>query len=85
VCNALGFITAAFLISALSTRLGHAKTLMVAETLLVVGVHSDRFDPPCRFGNTNLKEIMAHHLLRMRRLMVTHQSQNLLRKEVEIL
>jgi Na+/melibiose symporter-like transporter len=46
VCNALGFITAAFFINALSVRLGRAKTLMIAEALLLVGYITIVLTPP---------------------------------------
>ncbi|KUJ22115.1 putative MFS efflux transporter [Mollisia scopiformis] len=37
LCNAAGFLASAFVASTLTKSLGRAKTLMIAETLLVVG------------------------------------------------
>ncbi|CZR63352.1 related to tetracycline resistance proteins [Phialocephala subalpina] len=37
VTNAIGFISAAFIVDALRARLGRAKTLMVAQTLMSIG------------------------------------------------
>lgn len=46
VCNALGFIAAAFFISALSSRIGQAKSLMVSEALLILGYATIVTTPP---------------------------------------
>lgn len=37
VCNALGFIAAAFFVSSLSNKIGRAKCLMISEVLLMIG------------------------------------------------
>ncbi|TVY41049.1 Bypass of stop codon protein [Lachnellula subtilissima] len=37
LCNALGFIVAAFFVSSLSQRLGRAKTLIISEVFLILG------------------------------------------------
>ncbi|PMD46062.1 MFS general substrate transporter [Hyaloscypha variabilis F] len=37
ICNALGFLAAALFISALSSRIGRAKSLMISEGLLILG------------------------------------------------
>ncbi|KAH7342518.1 major facilitator superfamily domain-containing protein [Rhexocercosporidium sp. MPI-PUGE-AT-0058] len=37
VCNAIGFVTAAFFLSALSRRIGQAKCLVISELLLIIG------------------------------------------------
>ncbi|KUJ21658.1 MFS general substrate transporter [Mollisia scopiformis] len=46
VCNALGFIAAAFFISTLSTRIGRAKSLMISEALLMIGYTAIVTTPP---------------------------------------
>ncbi|TVY43629.1 Bypass of stop codon protein [Lachnellula occidentalis] len=37
LCNALGFIVAAFFVSSMSQRLGRAKTLVISEVFLMIG------------------------------------------------
>jgi MFS family permease len=37
LCNALGFVAAAFFVSTLSQKLGRAKTLVISEAFLMVG------------------------------------------------
>lgn len=46
VCNAAGYITAAFFIPAVSESLGRSKTLIVAESLLMLGYLTIIFTPP---------------------------------------
>lgn len=46
VCNALGFITAAFFISSLSTKLGRAKFLIISQILLLIGYATIVTTPP---------------------------------------
>jgi hypothetical protein len=46
VCNALGFIAAAFFISYLSTKFGRAKALVLSEALLILGYTSVALTPP---------------------------------------
>jgi hypothetical protein len=46
VCNALGFVAAAFFISVLSSRIGRAKCLMISEALLILGYTAIVTTPP---------------------------------------
>jgi MFS family permease len=46
VCNALGFIGAAFFISTLSNRIGRAKTLIIGQALLMLGYSCIVATPP---------------------------------------
>lgn len=46
VCNALGFVAAAFFISALSSRIGRSKSLMISEALLILGYTVIATTPP---------------------------------------
>ncbi|CZR56895.1 related to MFS efflux transporter [Phialocephala subalpina] len=46
VCNALGFVAAAFFINALAKRIGRAKCLMISEILLMLGYAAIVTTPP---------------------------------------
>lgn len=46
VCNALGFIAAAFFINTLSSKLGRAKTLVIGQSLLMLGYACIVTTPP---------------------------------------
>ncbi|KAG0648985.1 Bypass of stop codon 6 [Hyphodiscus hymeniophilus] len=46
VCNALGFIAAAFFINAASTKFGRAKTLVIGQSLLMLGYSCIIITPP---------------------------------------
>ncbi|KAH6680445.1 major facilitator superfamily domain-containing protein [Halenospora varia] len=46
VCNALGFIAAAFFVSSLTQRFGRAKALILSETLLIIGYTIIACTPP---------------------------------------
>ena len=46
MCTALGFVTAAFFINTLSTRIGRAKTLVIGQILLMLGYGIVIITPP---------------------------------------
>jgi MFS family permease len=46
ICNALGFIAAAFFINTLSTKIGRAKTLVIGQILLMLGYACIVITPP---------------------------------------
>lgn len=46
VCNALGFVAAAFFISTLSNKIGRAKTLVIGQVLLMLGYGCIVITPP---------------------------------------
>ncbi|KAH8668231.1 MFS efflux transporter [Tricladium varicosporioides] len=46
VCNALGFIAAAFFVSSLTQRFGRAKALILSEALLIIGYIIIAITPP---------------------------------------
>ena len=46
ICNALGFIAAAFFINTLSTKIGRAKTIVIGQVLLMLGYTCIVITPP---------------------------------------
>jgi len=46
VCNALGFVAAAFFINTLSNKIGRAKTLLIGQILLMLGYTCIVITPP---------------------------------------
>jgi MFS family permease len=46
ICNALGFIAAAFFINTLSTKIGRAKTIVIGQVLLMLGYACIVITPP---------------------------------------
>lgn len=46
ISNAAGFITAAFCSDAIHSRLGRARTFMLAETLMIIGYTIIACTPP---------------------------------------
>ena len=46
ICNALGFIAAAFFINTLATKIGRAKTIIIGQVLLMLGYTCIVITPP---------------------------------------